>query len=331
MLPACFSFYSTTLKLKYLMKKELIFSAALVMGMLSSCDTENTANIESLAQGRVEVQEPEPSYAVLPLTPKGSKAGTVSSKAGALTYKVFMAEYLTSGESEQMGRTVFFDDRGNKQLQGDFVPALSLDGTPDISYYVDNNRPSVELAAGTSEAAIDRAMATWNRVQCSDLGMTKVPYDGRATGLVVGSSFAYVADVVHAGWLPAAFFDTLAEGGSGFILGVTFTIVFLDQDGNLVDTDNNGKYDVAWREIYYNDNFQWNDGSTYDVETIALHEAGHGLSQAHFGSAFLSGGNGILHFSPRAVMNAAYSGVQTGITQTDNSGHCSNWSAWPNN
>ncbi len=64
---------------------------------------------------------------------------------------------------------------------------------------------------------------------------------------------------------------------------------------------------------------------------MALHEAGHGLSQAHFGKAFRSGGNGKLHFSPRAVMNATYSGVQTSIDQTDNAGHCSNWASWPNN
>ena len=49
----------------------------------------------------------------------------------------------------------------------------------------------------------------------------------------------------------------------------------------------------------------WNDRSTYDIETVALHEAGHGLSQGHFGKAFRTVKNGKLHFSPRAVMNAA--------------------------
>jgi hypothetical protein len=88
---------------------------------------------------------------------------------------------------------------------------------------------------------------------------------------------------------------------------------------------------VAWREIYYNDAFLWRDGATYDVETIALHEAGHGLSQAHFGKAFADAGKGKLHFAPRAVMNAAYSGVQTEIDGTDKGGHCSIWGNWPNN
>ena len=144
-------------------------------------------------------------------------------------------------------------------------------------------------------------------------------------------SYDYVADVVHAGWMGGGFFDLLAREGSTYILGVTFTIIFTDDAGNPTDIDNNGKLDVAWREIYYNDAFRWADGRHYDVETIALHEAGHGLSQAHFGQAFLDAGTGDLHFSPRAVMNAAYSGIQTAITETDNAGHCSNWAGWPNN
>lgn len=250
-------------------------------------------------------------------------------------YAVLMAEYITSGESDEIGRTIFFSDVGNKQLDADFVPALSLDGTTDVSYYVDESRQSADLAVSVTTAAIDRAMATWDNVTCSDLGIYKVPYNPAiSTGYVsallgYGGSFAYTADVVHAGWLPGAFFDLLQPGGSGIILGVTFTIIFTDIDGNPADTNNDGRTDVAWREIYYNDAFLWRDGATYDVETIALHEAGHGLSQAHFGKAFVTNSNGKLHFAPRAVMNAAYSGVQTDIKGTDNGGHCSTWGSWP--
>lgn len=237
-----------------------------------------------------------------------------------------------------MGRTVYFSNRGNKQLAGDFVPSLPLseDGTTNLSYYVDNNRPSVDLPVGTSTAAIQQAMTTWDGITCSNLGMAELPSDGRPTGFVSAffgfvGSYDYVADVTHCGWMPGAFFDFLAPGGSNFILGVTFTLIFTDGDGDPIDTDNNKKYDVAWREIYYNDNFPWNDGSTFDVETVALHEAGHGLSQAHFGGAFLTGKNNKLHFNPRAVMNATYSGVQTQISKTDKAGHCSNWAQWPKN
>lgn len=252
-------------------------------------------------------------------------------------YALLGGEYITSAESGQVGRYVYFKDVGNKQLVYDFVPGLSLDGTDAVSYYIDQKRPSDDLSVATSSGAIARAMNTWEGVTCSQPSLYQVPFNKRiSTGFVselfgFGGSFDYVADVVHAGWLPAAFFDLLAEDGSAFILGVTFTIIFTDDSGNPVDLDNNGKYDVAWREIYYNDAFTWRDGAHYDVETIALHEAGHGLSQGHFGTAFVDAGTGQIHFSPRAVMNAAYSGIQTHIMETDNAGHCSNWSSWPEN
>jgi hypothetical protein len=271
-----------------------------------------------------------PVFGELPASASGRKS-TVSN------YGLLSGEYITTAESGQIGRLVFFKDLGNKQLDDDFVAGLSLDGTDDVSYYIDQNRPSDDLDVSVSSAAITRAMDTWEGVTCSQPSIYKIPYDKRVSTGFVGElfgfrgSFDYVADVVHAGWLPGRFFDLLAKDGGTFILGVTFTIIFTDDKGNPVDVDGNGKYDVAWREIYYNDAFAWKDGRHYDIETVALHEAGHGLSQAHFGSAFLDAGTGQLHFSPRAVMNAAYSGIQTQITETDNAGHCSNWSNWPAN
>ena len=261
----------------------------------------------------------------------------------AVNVRLYSVEYLTTGENNQAGNTVYFMDVGNKQLAGDFVPFISPDGTSDISYYIDSSRPSGNIAVEATNNAIDRAMDTWDAVTCSELGIFKIALnpeyevgfiarvlqDDGLTSLELGGSYNYFADVVHAGWLPSEIYDILEEDGASFILAATFTIVFTDEEGNLVDIDGNGKFDVALREIYYNDGFDWNDGDTYDVETVALHESGHALSQAHFGKAFLSGGNERLHFSPRAVMNAAYSGVQTRITRTDEAGHCSNWASWP--
>jgi hypothetical protein len=252
-------------------------------------------------------------------------------------YAVWSAEYLTPEESGQIGRTIFFRDVGNKQLSADFVPGLSLDETDNVSFYVDQNRPSADLPVAATTDAIVRAMQTWDGVNCSNLGIYRVPSNPAiTTGFVslllgFGGSGDYTADIVHAGWLPAAFFDAVAPQGSTIILGVTFTIIFTDDDGNPTDLDNNGKADVAWRETYYNDTFTWKIGNHYDVETIALHEAGHGLSQAHFGTAFRDSGSGKIHFDPRAVMNAAYSGIQTSINGPDNAGHCSNWADWNNN
>lgn len=321
------------------MKRILIGSVVVLIGVLHSCEkatisSEDTMAEEIMAKETTELPESRPLYAELPPPAREINQAGVVPGSVEHEFKVYMAEYMASGASAQLGRIVFFEDRGNKQLAGDFVPALALDGTTDISYYVDNTRPSGDLPAAVTESAIDRAMATWNGLNCSELGITKVPSDNIATGFIAflfgyGGSLDYRADVVHAGWLPREFFDLLDEDGGDFILGVTFTIIFTDSEGNLVDTDNNGKYDVAWREIYYNDELSWQDGDTFDVETIALHEAGHGLSQAHFGAAFVTGANNKLHFAPRAVMNAAYSGVQTDIKGSDKGGHCSNWSSWP--
>jgi hypothetical protein len=252
-------------------------------------------------------------------------------------YAVLSAEYLTTGESGQVGRTIYFTNVGNKQLDADFVPGASLDNTDNVSFYVDHNRPSADLTVTQTTNAIVRAMQTWDGITCSDLGLYQVPSDSAISSgfisalLGFGGSYEYVADVVHAGWLPAQFFNIIAPQGSTYILGVTFTIIYTDDQGNPTDMDNNGKADVAWREIFYNDAFTWKIGNHYDVETIALHESGHGLSQAHFGQAFADGGNGKLHFAPRAVMNAAYSGIQTTIKHTDNAGHCSNWASWNQN
>lgn len=248
-------------------------------------------------------------------------------------FHVFKAEYITTGESGKIGRTIFFMNVGHKKLASDFVPdlAYSLDGTTDITYYIDENRPSLDLPIIQTTPAIQRAMATWDNLTCSNLNMFQLPYSGVQTGFVAallgfGGSFDYFGDIMHCGWLPREFFDILDVDGGDYILGVTFTIIFTDSD-----FDKNKKADVAWREIYYNDNFSWRIGDHYDVETIALHEAGHGLSQGHFGQAFLDEGSDKLHFSPRSVMNAAYSGIQINIEKTDKAGHCSNWGNWPKN
>jgi hypothetical protein len=92
---------------------------------------------------------------------------------------------------------------------------------------------------------------------------------------------------------------------------------------------------VEPREIYYNNRFTWGIntyGTPIDVESIVLHETGHGLSQAHFGTLFITDSNGKYHFSPLAVMNAGYAGVPWHeLMGTDIAGHSSIWASWPNN
>ncbi len=62
-----------------------------------------------------------------------------------------------------------------------------------------------------------------------------------------------------------------------------------------------------------------------------MHEAGHGLSQGHFGKLIQTNSNGLFHFAPKAVMNAGYTGPQKTLAGTDNAGYCGNWASWPNN
>jgi hypothetical protein len=247
-------------------------------------------------------------------------------------------EYITVPESDQIGRTVFASDRGNKQLASDWVPNDPRNGTgTTIVYLIDeaDGATSTGLTAAETSAAIQSGMQTWDDISCSNLpiafgGTTPVEWGYVQWLLGYGGQPAFFPVITHAGWLPAGFFDFIVPNGSQFILGVTFTF-FWTEGGELTDIDGNNKLDVALKEIYYNDAFPWNIGSTFDVETVAHHEAGHALSQAHFGDIFGTNANGKIHFAPRAVMNAAYSGVQTSPTGTDIGGHCSNWAQWPNN
>lgn len=232
--------------------------------------------------------------------------------------------------ADEAGQTVYFDNRA-KQLGQHWVPAdPRRGGYTDISVTVDQVDASDDLPIGATTAAIDRAMDTWQGVQCSTIPLTTLgPFQGIDWGYVEylfgqGGVPGWIADVTHAGWVTWLGGNTLA---------VTYTFWWVDANGDPTDIDNNGKYDTALREIYYNDNYTWADDGTshIDVETVALHEAGHGLSQGHFGKAFRTDANGMLHFAPRAVMNAGYSGIQREIGKTDNGGHCSIWGSWPNN
>lgn len=313
------------------MKNLNLVTLALIGATLVGCQEmeENSALDQSLAHE-------ETVYKSLDWDPIDAKRISMNGRTSASPYRLELvsAEYIAAPESEKAGQTVIFNDRGNKQLAFDFSPVAKLNGVSDISYYVDQMRPGTDLDLSIKESAIDRAAATWDAVNCSEFGLYKeaglpIPIGIVAAQLGFPSAAGYIADVNHAGWMPASFFDFVEEDGSQFILGVTFTLLLVDENGDYIDTNGDGKFDVGLREIYYNDNFYWGDGDLVDVETIALHEMGHGLSQGHFGKAFIKK-DGNIQFAPRAVMNAAYTGVQKEIIGTDNSGHCAIWSNWPN-
>ena len=280
---------------------------------------------------------------------------------GAST-RISQLEWFTRSETGQVGQTVFFSDRGNKQIPADFVPGdPRRGGRTNILYLVDQSDGAAVggLTNADTEAAIDRAAASWNDVQCSNIPMVKAPDTGEDPDLAdfffgggdlgtVNLGPVTVVDIVHGGFLGAAIFDAVTPGcvpgsvthpcGSVFILGFTFTEVFVDGNGNPTDVNNDGKFDVAFREIFYNNSdpdangvtIPWTIGAFPDVESVALHEFGHGLSQAHFGKVFLTDNNGKVHFAPRAVMNAGTDRVSQELLGTDVGGHCSIWGNWPN-
>lgn len=252
--------------------------------------------------------------------------------------RLAVVEYLAAPGSDAVGRTVIFEDRGF-QLEQHFVPGdPRRGGFMDIAWLVDlaDGATANGLTAAQTDAAIGRAMETWQQANCSKIPLFHLGSFNLDFGLVqfllgFGGSSNVFADITHAGWLPSAFFNQLEPGGGNSILGITFTFVFVDPaTGIPTDVNQDGKLDAAFREIYYNNNFFWQIGGNVDVETVALHEAGHGLSQAHFGKLFQTDANGSFHFAPRSAMNAGYTGVQQALTGTDRAGHCTLWGSWPN-
>jgi hypothetical protein len=221
------------------------------------------------------------------------------------------ADWIAGPGAQAMGSEVFFKDVGNKQIGAQWVPGdpRRQDRT-NITYAVAPSAPA-GLTVGEVMAATDRAMTTWDTQGCS----TALDIDK--------TTFADpTADIVHLGFvsLPSP------------TLGVTFPFIWVDGGtGVPTDIDNDGAFDYAFALILYSSNFSWAIDGNIDVETVALHEAGHGLGQAHFGTLFQTLQNGQFHFAPRAVLNAGYTGVQQVLTGTDEAGHCSIFGPWPNN
>jgi hypothetical protein len=250
-------------------------------------------------------------------------------------YIVGWAEYITEASGNAAGGTVFAKDVGNKRLVGDFVPGDTRRSwsSPDaihLTYAIDQTGDAVPpfggLTGAQTDAAIVRAMGTWDALTCSDLGLVRntttadIGYIARLNNL--GGSFAVAGDVQHAGFRDINF--------AGNILGVTFTLIFTDA-GVPTDINGDGQADVAFREIYYDPSWNWRDNgvANIDLQSVSVHESGHGLSQAHFGT-IQQNPAGKLVIAPHAVMNAAYTAPFRDLQGSDVGGHCGNWAAWPN-
>jgi hypothetical protein len=259
------------------------------------------------------------------------------------------AEYFTSGAGfdPASSQTLIANNRTHL-VNSQFVENdPRRGGVAYITYVVDqsdggaltvlpNNSVAV-LPNSATEPAVDRSMARWqNGLNCNGPAVVKVNDPGVdidvIDNLVLGGTpGSPVADITHAGWLNPPFFNAITPNGADFILGVTFTFVFLDQNGP-TDIDHNGLADVAFREIYYNRGVPWGTsgpGTTnVDVESVATHESGHAFGLAHFGKVFLTKkGSTIddIKYAPRAVMNAVYVSTFRDLTGTDNASFCHVW------
>jgi hypothetical protein len=264
-------------------------------------------------------------------------------------YRIESAEILRQSDSWEGATTIVANNRTH-QIGSLFVERdPRRGGFADISYLVDQSDGSalafgnpgeplvVLLPNSATEPVLDASMLRWqNEPHCPGPQVVKIADDGVDPDIVdalvledpalFGRPFS--ADIVHGGWLPPGFFDLLAPGGGGGILGVTFTLNFVDEDGNLTDIDNNGRADTAFREIYYNLAFGWREGPSrqrgIDLDSVATHEAGHAFGLGHFGKVFVDN-NDVLKFAPRAVMNAVYVSPFASLTGTDNASFCSIW------
>lgn len=252
-----------------------------------------------------------------------------------------VAEILTDGLSGEAGRVEWFQrDLGNGQLSHDFVyddPRADWDDVPGISYAVKDGNTSSDVNLENQAFWMNESLNIWQSQTCSSLELTQIAADSGMPGLVEnffaggGINLGLIeADVTQVGFRGVS---PIFPPGTN-TLGVAYTLFWVDAEGNLTDIDGNGKIDAALREIYYNDQYEWADngvsgGGVIDFPTVAIHEAGHGLSAAHFGSIGVK--DGFLFAKPRAVMNAIYGGPLRELTGRDIGSHCSNWAQWPNN
>ena len=238
----------------------------------------------------------------------------------------------------------------------------------DITFAIDQADgvpPKGGLTAAQTTGAILRAMAKWDSVRCSGLVLTKVEATSGA-GIVAwvlagmpGGQFgvpAIPADILHAGFRLSGWSAVPQMSGilvHDDVIAATFTFVMTDMMGNVLDADKNGKADIGFQEIYYNADKTWKvdprgrrghddddrrgsnrgnsnrDEEAYDVETVALHEAGHALSLEHYGTVVERRG-GRMDATPEAVMNPVYTGTMQYLTKVDIAAHCvGGWKTWP--
>lgn len=254
-------------------------------------------------------------------------------------------EYFTFGKGRPSDRLHQFDSR--------WVPNdvnRSALGT-SLRYLIATNRGATSsgLTAAQTATAIRAAVNTWGATkQLRNVPLVERPYiagrdftlfddiffNGKLDDFPGEFANIFYADIVEAGFLPRAFFDSLGGGpaGGAGIIGFTPSFVFTDDAGNPLDLNGDNYFDVAFSEMYLNDtfgdpnapdnrkDFPWGVDVNLpgiDVQTVALHENGHAFEIGHFGPP------------PRAIMNPVYQGLLQTPLPTDLASLSTLWSRWP--
>ena len=276
-----------------------------------------------------------------------------SAASGTSDVTLAGAEYITtpSGFDAATSQTVITNDRTH--LTGwQFVPNdPRRGGRSSITYVVDQsdgsaltllaNNTVASIPNSSTEPVIDLTMTKWQTdTGCNGPAIVKVADSGAnidvADDLVFGRRplGVPIADITHAGWINRNFFNVIAPGGANYVLAVAITWVFIDQNGDPTDIDNNGRYDLSFVEIYYNRGFGWSplgeqeNTQNIDIESLVQHESGHALGLDHFGRIFLTRNDSEIddiHYAPRAVMNAVYVSTFRELTGTDKASFCRLW------
>ena len=186
-----------------------------------------------------------------------------------------------------------------------------------------------------AEPQVDASFGTWEELSCFNSDLVKKPFDGTFPSFIFAGGDPLAADINTTGFIPPAFFDlVLGPGASTQVLGVTFSFIWVEENGDPTDIDGDGNADTAFAEVWYNNGFTWTLTGLggIDVQTVALHENGHTLGLGHFGRVHATFPPpkefGRLHISPRAVMNAFIFGAQRTLFGSDEAGLCGIFGSW---
>lgn len=254
--------------------------------------------------------------------------------ATGLNLAVEQIEFFTIGRGRPSNR---IHQQEFRWVAGDLRRLADGD---NITYLVDQSDGATAsgLTNAQTEAAIDRALDTWQAERCfKKVDIVKRADSGADPDIFDfffgfgGFGNPFLADITNAGWLPRAFFEAVGgPGGGRGILAFSVTFIFINPDGTPTDINGDNYIDTVLNEVYYNNNFGDPTGDRpgnpwginialpgIDVETVALHENGHSLGLGHFGPP------------PAAVMNPVYSGIRQLPLPVDHAGMCAVWASWP--